>query len=361
MDTRLFDYDLPSEAIAQTPAARRDESRLLFVDRATGSVNDLYFSDLPDLIRRRTALIRNNAKVLKARLFGHRDTGGKVECLLLHPTDNLLSWWCLIKPAKKLPVGARFSAKGYFNATIETKSEEGLTKVLFELAPPFTDVWSMSEQIGKVPLPPYIQRDENDPRDQLDRERYDTIYADPSRIVAAAAPTAGLHFTPEVIQQTESNGHKFFDLTLHVGLDTFRPIAVDQIEAHKIHTEHYELPSDTRKLLHSRGQYRTLAVGTTALRAAEAYCRSAHHEVSKTNWNTPFHGTADLFIYPPAQFNIDALLTNFHLPRSTLMCLVSAFLTPGSTDGIEWLIHLYKSALSRGYRFYSYGDAMLIL
>lgn len=358
MDTALFDYDLPPEAIAQVPTERRDHSRVMFVDRQTGAVSEHSFFELPHIVRRRTAFIRNNAKVLRARIFGHRPSGGAVECLLLHPGDSPESWWCLLKPGKRLPVGATFGVEDVYQARVLEISETGERRIEFEQNR-YGDVISLTEAQGKIPLPPYIHRETSDPRDVLDAERYNTIYADPEKSVAAAAPTAGLHFSDGLLDELNRRGHRFFDLTLHVGLDTFRPIQSDSIEGHRIHRETYEVPIPTQKqLLQPTEELRTLAVGTTALRA----CEDFHRKMNSGNAiESAFVDAAELFIYPPSDFRIEALLTNFHLPRSTLMCLVSAFLTPGSTDGISWLKEIYRSALDRGFRFYSYGDAMLIL
>ncbi|HSH09665.1 MAG TPA: S-adenosylmethionine:tRNA ribosyltransferase-isomerase, partial [Oceanipulchritudo sp.] len=243
-------------------------------------------------------------------------------------------------------------------ATVMEKNEEGMARVRFKLLQ-HESVLSLADETGEMPLPPYIHRSETDPRKALDSERYQTVYADPQKPFGAAAPTAGLHFTPNIINRMVEGGNRFQDLTLHVGLGTFRPIQTELVEAHTMHEEFYELPQSTREALNAQDNRLKLAVGTTSLRAMEDYFRySRKHEVPKEG---VFGKHSDLYIYPPEYFNTDALLTNFHLPRSTLLCLVSAFLTPGSTDGIDWLLQLYEAALKRNYRFYSYGDAMLIL
>lgn len=360
VDTALFDYGLPRSAIAQVPAGRRDHSRLLFIDRRTGRVSDLRFSDLPGLLEQPTAFVRNNARVLRARLHAGRAGGGKVECLLLHPAAGADQWWCLLRPGRKLPVGSTFARPGFFVATVKAKEEDGRTLVQFKRERGAgTDMVAIAEQVGRMPLPPYIRRDADDSRSALDTERYNTIYADPGKTVAAAAPTAGLHFTDELVALLKTRGHRFFDLTLHVGLDTFRPIATDTVEAHRIHRETYEIPWQTRQLLEYPDGWPRLAVGTTSLRSCEDFLR--RNLPREPEGRTHFVGAAELFVYPPSTFGVEGLLTNFHLPRSTLMCLVAAFLTPGSTDGIAWLKELYESALALDYRFYSYGDAMLIL
>lgn len=353
----LFDFELPEEAIAQTPADRRDGSKLLLIDRKTGQVSNLLFRELPDILPGPTTFVRNNARVLKARIPGTRTTGGKVECLLLNPAEDDQTWWCLLKPGKKLPLESSFGLDGFYSATVLEKRRDGPTRVRFE-ANNDRNVFELAEAIGRLPLPPYIARAPEDQRSKLDEERYQTVYAAPEKTVAAAAPTAGLHFTPEMIQCLESSGHCFKDLTLHVGLGTFRPIQVDDLEQHKMHEEIYEVPADTLQFLRKS---RPLAVGTTSLRTVEDLFRKGQLSGDGSFPGDPLRDSANLFIYPPAEFYTNALLTNFHLPRSTLICLVSAFLTPGSTDGIEWCLEIYKSAISAGYRFYSYGDAMLIL
>jgi len=360
VDTALFDYELPPSAIAQVPADRRDQSRLLVVDRRTRTFSDRRFDELPKVLERPTAFFRNNARVLRARLHALRPTGGAVECLLLRPGTTPDTWWCLLRPGRKLAAGATFAAAPWFSATVLEKREDGTSLVSFIRGQNAgADMIAVAERIGEMPLPPYIRRDSEDPRKALDADRYNTIYADPGRTVAAAAPTAGLHFTPELVNDLEQQGHCFRDLTLHVGLDTFRPIATETVEAHEIHRETYEIPPETRRLLEAPGAWRRLAVGTTSLRSAEDFLR--RRLPTEPQGGNGFTAEAKLFIYPPSTFQVDALLTNFHLPRSTLMCLVAAFLTPGSTDGIDWLRELYQSALALDYRFYSYGDAMLIL
>jgi S-adenosylmethionine:tRNA ribosyltransferase-isomerase len=354
--TDLFDYVLPPHLIAQTPAARRDHSRLLVVDRAAHAVSHHTFADLPQFLRAGDTLFRNNAAVLPARLHAQRPTGGQVECFLLRPTEDGLTWRCLIKPGKKLPVGATFAhTTGAFRGEIVAKEPDGSAFVRFTTRDD-QPITTIANQLGDVPLPPYIQRDDDSHR-AADLERYQTVYANRARQVAVAAPTAGLHFTAELLATLEAQGVLTAEVTLHVGLGTFRPISTDTVEAHDIHRELYELPAATRQALaHPPG--RRVAVGTTTVRTLEDYLR-------KPPAGTPAEdvfGEADIFIYPPAQFRgVDALITNFHQPRSTLLCLVAAFLAPGSTDGIAWLHEIYAAAIAREYRFFSYGDAMLIL
>lgn len=356
--TALLQFDLPDEAIAQVPGDRRDNSRLLLIDRRTGNVSDQRFCDLPDILIEKVLFVRNNARVLKARLPAVRGNGGSAECLLLNPAKSPEEWWCLLKPGKKIRVNDSFCQHGEYTATVIEKDAEGRALVRFQLHRD-PDVASLAERIGQMPLPPYIRRDRNPELAAVDEHRYQTVYAARDKTVAVAAPTAGLHFTEEVIRRLQTVGHDFADLTLHVGLGTFRPIQTEDVEQHVMHEECYEIPSDTLRKLHHPDGKRILAVGTTALRTIEDAARKRHLQ-SEAHGGTLFD-SADLFIYPPAEFHTDALLTNFHLPKSTLICLVAAFLTPGSTDGIQWCKDIYLAALRLKYRFYSYGDAMLIL
>ncbi len=412
MKTDLFDYPLPERLIAQRPTDRRDESRLLVVDRRTRAIAHRHFRDLPEYLRTGDTLFRNNAAVIPARLHATRPTGGQVECLLLRPAvdptchregsaaargdpagllrrfaprnDNAECWWCLLRPGKKLPVGATFGFAGAFTATVREKTNDGLALVAFVTSG--GDILAVANRIGEMPLPPYITERENAPARAVDRERYQTVYADRGHQVAVAAPTAGLHFTPELLARIGAQGVVFADLTLHVGLGTFRPIASAMIEDHPIHREVYEISSSTQRALFAPAG-RRVAVGTTSVRTIEDYLSkypSGHREGSTADRGDPsdwiasssrqgaalpndasgsdFIGEADIFIYPPRDFRgVDVLITNFHQPRSTLLCLVSAFLTPGSTEGIAWLKEIYAEAVLREYRFFSYGDAMLIL
>ncbi|MCD8483794.1 MAG: tRNA preQ1(34) S-adenosylmethionine ribosyltransferase-isomerase QueA [Verrucomicrobia bacterium] len=357
MKLELFDYHLPAEAIAQTPAAKRDESRLLLVDRAKGTHSHHTFRDLPDLLPSKVTFFRNAVSVIKARLFGTRANGGKVECLLLHPGTEHNQWWCMVKPGKRLPEGTSFELYGY-RATVVSRNANGDALVYFEL-PDTMSVMDLSVQHGIMPLPPYISRKPGDERTVMDAERYQTVYANPEENKAVAAPTAGLHFTPELLGTMERQGHVFHDLYLHVGSATFRPIKAAHIEDHAMHSESYILPHNALSALHASSTRPHFAVGTTAMRSIEDYCRK--HSVASSAPGSDYMDEANLFIYPPSGFHLNGLITNFHLPRSTLLCLVSAFLTPGSTDGIAWLKDLYREALAKNYRFYSYGDAMLIL
>lgn len=359
LSTDLFDYTLPPHLVAQTPATRRDQSRLLVVDRAKHTLSHHVFAELPQFLRPDDTLIRNNASVLPARLLARRPTGGAVECFLLHaePTRGTNIWTCLVKPGKKLPVGATFAHSGAFKGEILEKFDDGCACVRFstENDEPIADIANL---LGHIPLPPYIEREGTPTERAHDLERYQTVYADRAKQVAVAAPTAGLHFTPELLAKLQAAGVGTAEVTLHVGLGTFKPITAPAIEDHAIHHELYEMPAATQRVLfNGGGGGRRIAVGTTSVRTVEDFL-SRHQTPS----DTTHAGEADIFIYPPRNFRgIDALITNFHQPRSTLLCLVSAFLAPGSTDGIAWIREIYAEAIAREYRFFSYGDAMLIL
>jgi len=382
--TELFDYELPARLIAQTPAACRDQSRLLVVDRAAHTIAHHVFAELPRFLRAGDTLFRNTAAVLPARLLAFRPSGGAIECLLLRPEParGAETWWCLVRPAKKLPVGATFAhAGGDFQGKILEQQSGGGALVGFttRTGEPITVI---ANRLGDVPLPPYIERRGTPDERTADLERYQTVYADRARQVAVAAPTAGLHFTPALLTALAAQGVNTADLTLHVGLGTFRPIATDTVESHTIHREIYEVPPSTQRALLPSRAGRRIAVGTTSVRAIEDFLENhsapalpvlrslgeggSPPVVSLPNPSSeadhPHVAEADIFIHPPRIFRgVDALITNFHQPRSTLLCLVAAFLAPGSTDGIAWLKEIYAEAVAHEYRFFSYGDAMLIL
>jgi S-adenosylmethionine:tRNA ribosyltransferase-isomerase len=354
--TELFDYPLPERLIAQTPAPRRDQSRLLVVDRHAHTVAHQVFADLPDLLLAGDTLFRNNAAVLPARLFAQRPSGGQVECLLLRPAGSDNEWWCLLRPGRKLSPGATFLRTDAFKATVLAKESDGVARVAFT-TPGGEAIAAVANRLGEVPLPPYILRHHTAEERRLDLERYQTVYADRAHQVAVAAPTAGLHFTPELLARLAAGGVRFADVTLHVGLGTFRPIATETVEGHAIHREIYELPLETQHQLFAIGGGRRIAVGTTTVRSVEDFLRRHSAPLDR-----PHVAEADLFIYPPGRFRgVDALVTNFHQPRSTLLCLVAAFLAPGSIDGVAWIKEIYAEAVACEYRFFSYGDAMLIL
>jgi S-adenosylmethionine:tRNA ribosyltransferase-isomerase len=354
LKTELFDYILPERLIAQQPADRRDQSRLLVVHRATHRVEHRYFHNLLDYLVAGDCLFRNNAAVIPARLHATRPTGGQVECLLLRPAAESNQWWCLLRPGKKLPAGSRFGLEGVFAGTVQEKTSDGLVRVAFACRE--GDILEVANRIGEMPLPPYIAERQTDRERDTDRARYQTVYANRGRQVAAAAPTAGLHFTPELLDRLDSAGIATADLTLHVGLGTFRPITCENIADHAIHREVYELSAATQQALFAR-KGRRIAVGTTAVRSIEDFLDRHPAALGRD-----FLGEASIFIHPPRQMmGVDGLITNFHQPRSTLLCLVAAFLAPGSTDGVGWLQQIYTEAIAHDYRFFSYGDAMLIL
>lgn len=364
-----FDYFLPERLIAQRPADRRDESRLLVVDRQKQSLGHRSFRELGEFLRPGDCLFRNNAAVIPARLQATRPTGGQVECLLLRPapgsaqsdSGRSTAWWCLLRPGKKLPLGATFGVARGFTGTVLEKTDDGLARVSFETDR--GDILEVANRIGEMPLPPYIVRDYSrgnlagaEMQREFDRARYQTVYACGNRQVAAAAPTAGLHFTPELLELLAASRITCADLTLHVGLGTFRPITTAHIEDHPIHRELYEISAATQRRLFAPAG-RRIAVGTTSVRTIEDFLDKNSAPLGRDCVDE-----AGIFIHPPRQFKgVDALITNFHQPRSTLLCLVSAFLTPGSTDGVAWLREIYREAIDREYRFFSYGDAMLIL
>jgi S-adenosylmethionine:tRNA ribosyltransferase-isomerase len=354
-----FDFPVPERLIARTPAARRDASRLLVVDRASRQLAHRTFAELGEYLRPGDLLVRNNAAVLPARLRALRPTGGQVECLLLQPLGAGERWRCLVRPGRKLAPGATFAAPGgEFTGRIDARLPDGTAEVSFATASgePLTAV---ANRIGAVPLPPYIERAREAAGEGAfpDRERYQTVYAEPARQVAAAAPTAGLHFTPELLARLAAAGVGTADLTLHVGLGTFQPIATENVEDHAIHREVYEIPVATQTRLFPPLAGRRIAVGTTSVRTIEDFL--ARHPAPLPQ---PCVAEAGIYIVPPREFRgVDALITNFHQPRSTLLCLVAAFLTPGSTAGVDWLREIYQTAIDREYRFFSYGDAMLIL
>lgn len=362
MDSALFDYHLPKDRIAQEPLVQRDDSRLMVVDRSTKNITHTKFANIGDFLPPTARFFRNNVAVLKARLFGYRVGGGKVECLLLQPTEEPNVWWCLLRPGKKTLQSETFGLENEYHAKVLEKGESGNYRVRFRLVRD-ESVSDLSERLGKMPLPPYIRRSADDPRYAADNKRYQTVYADLGKRVAIAAPTAGLHFTEELIQKLKSRDFQFHDLTLQVGIGTFHPIHTDNIMDHEMHREWYEIPADTLSELQKQEPGPRVAVGTTSVRTLEDSLRRIKKDSSSyNNASGSMQAEADIFIYPPFEFDgVDALITNFHLPKSTLLCLVSAFLSPGKMDGIEWLLELYEKAIQREYRFYSYGDAMLII
>ena len=339
MKTHDFYYDLPQELIAQTPLAQRDSSRLLVLNKSTGAVEHRHFHDILDYLRPGDCLVLNNSRVLPARLLGKRATGGAVEVLLLKDTGNDV-WECLTKPGRKTPVGAELSfGEGLLTATVVEAREDGNKLVQFHYQGIFLEIL---EQLGKMPLPPYIKEE------LQDQERYQTVYSKVNG--SAAAPTAGLHFTPELLDAIRAKGVKLAWVTLHVGLGTFRPVKAEEITDHHMHAEFCMLSAETAALLNQTRQAggRIVCVGTTSCRTIESFANEDGTFTEKSGWT-------DIFIYPGYRFKaMDALITNFHLPESTLIMLVSAF------AGRETVLNAYKIAVEERYRFFSFGDAMFI-
>lgn len=342
--TSDFFYDLPKELIAQTPIEKRDNSKLLILDKNNGNIRHAIFKDIINELNEGDCLILNDSKVLPARIFGIRkDTGSKVEFLLLKCVSNN-SWECLAGPGKKAKTGNSFTFysdnKPLITGTITDVLENGNRIISFDYEE--KNFFEILDKIGEMPLPPYInEKLEN-------QDRYQTVYA--HELGSAAAPTAGLHFTNELLENIKKKGIEIGFVTLHVGLGTFRPVKEDLIEKHKMHEEYYEIPEETANLINKtkENNKRIISVGTTSCRTLE----SAFKDYGKI---IASHGTTDIFIYPGYKFNvIDGLITNFHLPESTLIMLVSAF------AGYENTMNAYKTAVEEKYRFFSFGDAMLI-
>ncbi len=339
--TSDFDYDLPESMIAQTPAEPRDSSRLLVLHRATGQIEHRRFGDISDYLRQGDVLVLNQTRVIPARLFAHKSSGGRVEVLLLRKVDELT--WRALVGGKGLSAGRTLVVEGGLRAEIVT--ELGGAERLVRFSEPLEP---FLPRVGHVPLPPYIHEELGDP------ERYQTVYA--AVPGSAAAPTAGLHFTPALLARLQADGILLAYVTLHVGLDTFAPVTETEADRHKIHTEWCAISPETARLLNdarSKGG-RVIAVGTTSVRTLESAAR--HAAPGEQPGIAPFAGDTGLFILPGFQFNfVDGLVTNFHLPKSTLLMLVSAF------AGRERILETYEVAKREGYRFYSFGDAMLIL
>ena len=339
-----FDYYLPEEQIAQHPADKRDESRLLVVDRKSGKLEHRHFYDILEYLNPGDCLVMNNSKVIPARLFGKKEiTGAKVEFLLIKRVKGDL-WETMVRPGKKLHVGDRvsFTEDGTLSAQIIEHGEGGTRIVRFEYEGDFHE---LLERIGKIPLPPYIERESDDE----DKERYQTVYCKEEGSVAA--PTAGLHFTEELMEKALQKGVKIAYVTLHVGIGTFRPVKCETIEEHKMHFEEYEIDEENAAVINQtkKSGGRVISVGTTSTRTVES-AASADGTVDAG------HGNTDIFIYPGYRFKvIDSLITNFHLPKSTLLMLVSALYNR------ENILAAYQEAVEQKYRFFSYGDAMIIL
>ena len=340
MKTSDFFYDLPKELIAQTPVEPRDHSRLMVLHKESGEVEHRHFYDVIDYLNPGDCLIVNDSRVLPARLYGQKEgTGGHMEFLLLQNLGND-QWETLAKPGKKAKPGAVFTfGDGKLRAVVKEVKEDGNRIVQFFYEGSF---YAILDEIGQMPLPPYINEK------LQDKERYQTVYS--HEVGSAAAPTAGLHFTPELMEKIRRKGIAIGFVTLHVGLGTFRPVSVENVLDHKMHAEHYSMPAETAELIQKTKQNggRVIAVGTTSCRTLESVA-AQHGRICECE------GWTDIFIYPGFQFKVlDALITNFHLPESTLVMLVSAL------AGRENILHAYETAVKEKYRFFSFGDTMLI-
>ena len=334
-----FYYDLPEDLIAQTPATPRDSSRLLVYDRATEKVEHRIFKDICDYLKAGDVLVINDTKVLPARLYAHTQNGGAVEVLLLK-RQNIDTWEVLVKPGKKCTPGKKLIISDELSLTVQSVTDSGERIVKFEYEGVFEEIL---ERVGSMPLPPYI-------KEKLkDKNRYQTVYAKFDG--SSAAPTAGLHFTPELLQKIRDTGVEIVEVLLHVGLGTFRPVKEDIITDHKMHSEYFEVSAEAAQKINAakREGRRIIAVGTTSVRTLE----SATNEKGEV---IPQKGNTQIFIYPPYKFKcVDALITNFHLPESTLIMLVAAM------TGREQILNVYNTAVKERYRFFSFGDAMIIL
>lgn len=340
MKTSDFFYDLPEELIAQTPVEPRDSSRLMLLNKDNGSVEHKIFRDLIDYLNPGDCLILNNTRVIPARIFGvKKETGAVVEFLLLKQHENLV-WECLCGPGKRAKIGTEFTfGDGQLECTVKDILDDGNRIIEFKCD---GNIFAVLDEIGQMPLPPYIKEK------LLDKERYQTVYS--KHLGSAAAPTAGLHFTPEMLEKIKDKGINIGYVTLHVGLGTFRPVKVDDVTKHNMHSEHYVMPEETANLInntHKNGK-RVICVGTTS-------CRTVESVATKNGRICADEDDTSIFIYPGYEFKcMDALVTNFHLPESTLIMLISAF------AGFDNVMNAYKIAVREKYRFFSFGDAMFI-
>ena len=342
MSTKLHDYDyyLPQELIGQSPREPRDHARLMLVDRKNHTVEHKHFYDIIDYLNEGDILVRNSTKVIPARLFGHKETGGVLEILLIKRID-LDTWECLLKPAKKLKLGQKLyvgTNKELVAELIEIK-DDGNRVLRFEYEGAFEEVL---DKLGSMPLPPYIVEK------LKDKDRYQTVYAQKGESVAA--PTAGLHFTKELLEKIEKKGIKIVDIFLEVGLGTFRPVQTEDVLEHKMHEESFEIPEEAARIINqakAEGR-RVISVGTTSTRALESSVDDSGKVIAQKS-------STQIFIYPGYKFKVvDALITNFHLPKSTLLMLVSAF------SSREFMLDVYRTAVEEKYHFFSFGDAMFI-
>ncbi len=334
-----FYYELPPELIAQTPAEPRDSSRLLVYNMAEKTIQHRIFRDIIDYLKKGDVLVINNTKVLPARMYAHTENGGAVEILLLKRLD-IDTWEVLVRPGKKCTVGKRLKISEELSLTVQGVTDSGERVVRFEYDGVFEEI---IDKVGSMPLPPYI-------KEKLkDKNRYQTVYAKTDG--SAAAPTAGLHFTPELLDKIRGMGVEIAEVLLHVGLGTFRPVKEDVITDHKMHSEYYEVNERAAEIINAakRDKRRIIAVGTTSVRTLETVA-------DENGFVKACSGNTSIFIYPPYKFKcVDALITNFHLPESTLIMLVAAMC------GREEILSLYKTAVEERYRFFSFGDAMLIV
>ncbi len=358
MNTADFDYPLPDRLIAQTPSPNRGGSRLLLYNRSTGAIQHQMFHDIGAHLGAGDLLVMNDSKVIPARLRGQNErTGGQFELLLLEE-NSTNDWWVMLRPGKRGTVGARIllhprkPGAPAVILQILAVNDEGHRRVRFEGV---ADIATLLDLYGEIPLPPYIRRDGAGPGPE-DEDRYQTVYARTPGSVAA--PTAGLHFTPEILSSLRARGVAVAHVTLHTGLGTFAPVKTDTLSGHWMHEERYSLPAATSAAIqHTRANGgRVIAAGTTTVRVLETVAAANSGELP------PCDGRTRIFIHPPSRFRaVDGLLTNFHLPCSTLLMLVSAFATPGSVDGVARMLGAYREAIANEYRFFSYGDAMLLI
>lgn len=340
MKTSDFFYNLPEELIAQTPVEPRNSSRLMILSRDSGAVEHRHFYDLPEFLRPGDCLVLNDTRVLPARMYGVReDTGAVVEFVLLRQHGNML-WECLAGPGKKAKEGYKFKFSDKLSAVVTEVMPDGNRMIEFRCD---GDFFTVLDEVGQMPLPPYI-------KEKLkDKERYQTVYS--KEAGSAAAPTAGLHFTKEMLESIKKSGVNIAYVTLHVGLGTFRPVKVEDVTKHKMHTEHFYIPEEAADIINEtkKNGGRVICVGTTSCRTVES-CAARYGEIRSCS------GDTDIFIYPGFEFKcMDGLVTNFHLPESTLIMLVSAF------AGYDNVMNAYNTAVKEKYRFFSFGDAMLII
>ena len=339
MKTDDFDYYLPEELIAQHPAEKRDHARLLVLDRETGEVSDKYFYDIIDYLNPGDVLVMNDTRVIPARLFGHReDKEESIEVFLLRNTEGK-TWECLVRPGKKMKIGTKIIFSEDLSGQVKDIKEDGNRIIEFSYEGIFNEIL---DKLGNVPLPPYIKEELKEP------EEYQTVYSkNPGSV---AAPTAGLHFTKDLLSQIEEKGIKLAYLTLDVGLGTFRPVSVEDVSEHKMHSEFYTLSKETADIINEAREsgHRVIATGTTSIRTLESVYKKCGKITEDSGWT-------DIFIYPGFEYKVvDAFITNFHLPKSTLVMLVAAFTSR------EMILDTYKYAVDNKYRFFSFGDAMFI-